>query len=71
MLDHAFVGVIALLLGLIGLISKLYHFVKSRVTPLKIPVSVNYHLTRQCNYSCGTKLKRVIVILFKKLWLIL
>lgn len=19
----------------------------------KIPVSVNYHLTRQCNYSCG------------------
>lgn len=22
-------------------------------TKTKIPVSVNYHLTRQCNYSCG------------------
>ena len=21
--------------------------------PTKIPISVNYHLTRQCNYSCG------------------
>lgn len=20
----------------------------------KIPISVNYHLTRQCNYSCGS-----------------
>lgn len=52
MLSHTSVRVIALL-GLIGLISSLYHFVRSRVTPKKIPVSVNYHLTRQCNYSCG------------------
>ena len=22
-------------------------------TGTKIPISVNYHLTRQCNYSCG------------------
>ena len=61
MLSHAPVGGTALLLGLIGLILGWYRFMKSRVTPKKIPISVNYHLTRQCNYSCGMKVYRPTV----------
>ncbi len=45
--------VTTLYLGLIGLIFGLCHFIKYRVTATKRPISVNYHLTRQCNYSCG------------------
>ena len=41
-----------LLLGLTVLIHRLYCFVKSRAAA-KVPISVNYHLTRQCNYSCS------------------
>lgn len=44
--------VTTLYLGLIGLISGLCCFIKYRVTATKRPISVNYHLTRQCNYSC-------------------
>ncbi|CAO1601912.1 hypothetical protein XANCAGTX0491_005550 [Xanthoria calcicola] len=53
MLSHTSVLVITLLLGLMGLTFRLYYFMKPGVQIKKIPVSVNYHLTRQCNYSCG------------------
>ena len=26
---------------------------RTRTKPGKVPVSVNYHITRRCNYSCG------------------
>ena len=55
MLSHTSVLVITLLLGLMGLTFRLYYFMKPGVQIKKIPVSVNYHLTRQCNYSCGMK----------------
>ena len=30
-----------------------WYFKKQEKTPKHIPISVNYHFTRQCNYSCG------------------
>ena len=63
MLSHTSVVVIALLLGLTVLIFGLYHCMKSRATTKKIPVSVNYHLTRQCNYSCGMEVNVPALIL--------
>ncbi|MCJ1475931.1 hypothetical protein MMC13_004595 [Lambiella insularis] len=53
MLSQTPVAVITVLMGLMGLTFALYYFVKSGTTTEKIPISVNYHLTRQCNYSCG------------------
>ena len=45
--------VTTLSLGLIGLIFGLCYFTKYRVTAAKRPISVNYYLTRQCNYFCS------------------
>ena len=53
MLSHTSVVVIILVLGPTGLIFGLYYCMISRPMTKKIPVSVNYHLTRQCNYNCG------------------
>ena len=35
------------------------------VAKAKIPISVNYHLTRQCNYSCGSSRVRQFSIPIK------
>jgi radical S-adenosyl methionine domain-containing protein 2 len=32
--------------------SRVVEFVKERMTRFKVPVSVNWHYTRQCNYKC-------------------
>ena len=34
-------------------IAERYHRKRKPAKLNKIPVSVNYHLTRECNYSCG------------------
>ncbi len=46
--------ILILLLGLTVLIPRLYCFIKSHAAA-KLPISVNYHLTRQCTYSCGAE----------------
>ncbi|KAL2057376.1 hypothetical protein ABVK25_002429 [Lepraria finkii] len=44
---------VILLLGLIGLLFVVHHLTRFATNPRIIPISVNYHLTRACNYSCG------------------
>lgn len=42
-----------LALGMLTIIISLRYIKALSQAPKKIPVSVNYHFTRQCNYSCG------------------
>ncbi|CAF9938061.1 MAG: hypothetical protein HETSPECPRED_000755 [Heterodermia speciosa] len=49
-----FLTALTLLLGaLLALVTYLHQHKQPQQPPKKIPLSVNYHLTRQCNYSCG------------------
>ena len=43
----------AIVLGGIATATCVYYYKKSNQPPKKIPISVNYHLTRRCNYACG------------------
>lgn len=43
------VAIFAIIIGLYVL----YNFAAGPRSKRKIPISVNYHFTRQCNYSCG------------------
>ena len=47
---------VILALGAAAYVSFKYYFAREKKLggkPKKVPISVNYHFSRKCNYSCG------------------